>query len=50
MDYCWWRACVCGPSQPHRVGVLCMGLRHPETQRFGVGRHNSHFKNLKCYL
>jgi len=29
MDYCWWSACVCGPGPPHRVGVLCVGVRHP---------------------
>jgi len=31
--------CLC------RMGVLCMGVRHPAKQRFGVGRHNSYFKN-----
>ena len=26
MDYCWWSACVCGPSPPYWVGFLCMGV------------------------
>jgi len=24
---------------------LCVGVHHPAKQRFGVGRHNSHFRN-----
>jgi len=44
MDYCWWSACVCGPSPPYRVGVLCVGVRYPAKQRFGVGRHNFHYR------
>ena len=27
------------------LSTLCVGVHHPAKQRFGVGRHNSHFRN-----
>jgi len=32
------------------VGVLCVGVRYPAKQRFGVCRHNSHFRNYLIYI